>query len=151
MLRIFLAYLLAAFSTALLCSLFSTQFVIADLQAINVPMPFATRVEMTFRDLAILQTLIPAMLGCLLVAFSVAWLCQRLLGGQRRVWYSFAGFAGLVALFLLVDWLLQLMPIAGARTYAGIFCQGVAGGLGGWLFASFAEKPENAIKETNDE
>lgn len=147
MLRLFLAFLIAVFSAAVLCSLLSTQFVIAGLQAVDVAVPTSVRFQMSFDDLAILQTLLPALSACFLVGFGVAALCIRWIGGNRAAWYTAAGFCSLVTLYLLINFLLEIMPISGARSTLGLATQGLAGGLGGWLFAKVSA---DKSKETHD-
>ena len=58
--QIGLAFLAATLLTAIAASVFSTQFVIAGLTAVNVDIPFGVRLSMTFTDLAILRMLLPA-------------------------------------------------------------------------------------------
>ena len=129
------AFIAAVVLTALLSSIFSTQFVVAGLQSIGTDIAFATRLSMTIRDLAILQTLGIAAAACLLIGFLVAGLCHRFIGLSRTFWYSLAGATSLVTLLLLMSLQMQLMPIAGARTTFGLLTQAIAGGCGGWLFA----------------
>jgi hypothetical protein len=147
MLRTFLAYLIAVLSAAVLCSLLSTQFVIAGLQGIDVAVPLDVRFQMSMQDLGILQTLIPAIGACFAVGFGIAALCGRWIGGSRTVWNTLAGVSSLVTLYLLLNFILEIMPISGARSFAGLAAQGLAGSVGGWLFAKVSAKE---TKETNN-
>lgn len=144
MLRTFLAYLAAVLTTAVLCSLFSSQFVIAALQDVDVAIPFDVRLQMTFQDLAILQTLIPALAACFAVGFGVAKLCTKWIGGNRTIWFTVAGLTSLIALYMLLNFILEIMPISGARSTAGMAAQGLAGGLGGYLFAKLSIRKTEA-------
>lgn len=118
-----------------LASVFSTQFVIAGLQSIDVEIPLTTRLSMTLDDFGILGTMIPAVAACLLPAFLIAGLLWPRVPGGRTLWYVLAGGAALVAELLIMQATFDLMPIAGARSTFGLLMQGVAGASGGWAFA----------------
>ena len=118
-----------------LASVFSTQFVIAGLQSIDVAVPLPTRLSMTFDDFGILGTLVPAVAACFLPAFLIAGLLWPRVPGGRSLWFVLAGGAALVAELLILQASFDLMPIAGARSTFGLFMQGVAGATGGWAFA----------------
>ncbi|MEM7360197.1 MAG: hypothetical protein AAF431_13935 [Pseudomonadota bacterium] len=135
------AFIAAVVTASILASIFSTQFVIAALQNIGVAIPLGTRLSMTVDDLNILQTLLAVVGACFLVGFIIAGLAQRKLGGNRKIWYLVAGGSALLATLILMNTILQLMPIAGARTIAGLLMQGVAGAVGGWVFA-WLSKPK---------
>lgn len=133
---LYLAALLAAtLFASLLGSIFSSQFVLLELQTIGVDISMQTRLSMTVSDLAILQTLGPAFGAALLVAFLVAGACVKFIGGNRSFWHVFGGACAVTTLLLIMSWQLQLMPIAGARSNLGILFQAIAGASGGWLFA----------------
>ncbi len=129
------AFLLAVFCASLLGSILSTQFVVAALGSIDVGVPLATRLSMTARDFGILPTLVPAVAACFLPGFVVAAICNRFIPGGRFFWFVFAGATALVAELLIMQAALGLMPIAGARTLAGLLSFGLAGAAGGWVFA----------------
>ncbi len=135
LLRYVLAFVAAVLCTSLLGSVFSTQFVIAALAGIEVDVPLATRLTMTVRDFGILPTLVPAIAACLLPGYVVAGLCARFFGGKHLYWFAFGGATAVIALLLIMQAVLGLMPIAGARTVAGLLSFGFAGGVGGWLFS----------------
>ena len=83
MLRLFTAYLAAVLSTAILCSILSTQFVIAGLQSIDVAIPLSVRLQMTMQDFGILQTLLPAIAACFAGGLG-GWLFARLSAKQTE-------------------------------------------------------------------
>jgi hypothetical protein len=95
---------------------------------------------MTVKDLAIFQILGIATTACLLPGFLLAGLCHRFIGGNRKLWFVIAGASALITLLLVMSALMQLMPIAGARSNFGLFTQALAGASGGWLFARLTEK-----------
>lgn len=116
-------------------SVFSTQFVIAGLQGIDVEVPFLTRLSMTVDDFGILSAMIPALAACFLPGFLVAGLLWPRVPGGRTFWFVLAGGTALVTELLIMQANFDLMPIAGARSTFGLLMQGVAGAFGGWLFA----------------
>ena len=128
-------FVVAVMAATVLASIFSTQFVVAGLQAIGVEIPFGTRVSMTVTDLALLRIYLIMGGTAMLVAFVVAGACARWLRGSRQVWFAAAGFAALTCVLMLVESLLGAMLIAGARSPPGLLSQGVAGAFGGWVFA----------------
>lgn len=137
-----LAFLAAVVTAAVLGSVFSTQFVIAALGSIGVVVPIDVRLATTVRDFGILPTLVPAVTACFLIGFLIAGLCAAKIGGSRRLWFALAGGSALVCELLIMEATLGLMPVAGARTYPGLAAFGVAGAVGGWLYARLTERPE---------
>ena len=121
--------------------MFSTQFVIAGLESIDVAVPMRTRLSMTVDDFGILASLAPAVAASFVVAFPVAGLVWPRFRGSRRAWFILAGFLALIVELLIMQAAFDLMPIAGARTHAGLLSQGLAGALGGWLFVAIAPVP----------
>ncbi len=142
MLKKISVYTAAVFITAVSSSIFSTQFVISGLQSIGVDIELNTRILMTLDDFAILQIMLILIAVCFLIGFLVAWLGNRKLGGNRTVWYIAAGGVSLVATILIMEAVLGLMPIAGARTGFGLFTQLIAGGIGGFVFSHFTKITE---------
>ncbi len=134
-LRYIAAFIAAVVSTSIFASIFSTQFVVAGLQDVGAIVPLTTRLSMTIRDLAIIETLGLVTAACFMIGFLVAGVCIKVAGGSRLMWYVAAGGCALTCTLLLMEWQLQLTPIAGARTSLGFAFQGLAGGLGGAIFA----------------
>ena len=141
------AFLVSAAVTATLGSIFSSQFVIAGLQAINVDIPLSTRLSMTAADLRILTALLPAVLACFLIAFLVAGLCAARLGGNRSAWFTLAGATSLVVELMIMQSVFGVMPVSGARSMAGLLTQGVAGAVGGYLVAQLTKARTNEEKQ----
>ena len=134
LIRYALAFITAVLSTSVLASFFSTQSVIASLQAVGADVSFGTRLTMTLNDLKILQALAPITSVCLLIGFSVATACNKYLINHRIAWFIVAGACAFISTLLLLNWFFQLMPIAGARSLLGLTFQGLAGAIGGYLF-----------------
>jgi len=140
---VILSFIVAALSAAILASLFSTQFVVTGLQEVAVVIPFATRMKMTLGDLAILKTLLPIIVLCFTVAFTIASLCYKKWHGKRQLWFGIAGGCALVSVLLGMSFAMQLMPVAGARTVFGLITQFIAGAAGGLIFARLHHPASN--------
>lgn len=133
-----IAFVAAVLVTAILASVFSTQVVIAGLQGIDVDVPFATRVRMTLSDLPILAMFVPGAAACFLPAFLVASLLAARTQLPRTLWFVLAGASAFVVELKIIESVLGLMPIGGARSAIGLFLQSIAGATGGWVFAGFS-------------
>ena len=129
------SFVVAILVAGVVGSLFSTQFVLAGLTGLGVDVSIGTRLSMSVTDLRILETLAPAVAAALLPAFVVAAICVRLVGGSRTIWFSVAGASAIVVELLIIASVLGLMPIAGARSTAGLLSQGLAGALAGFAYA----------------
>ena len=138
-----IALLIASSTTALIGSVFSSQFVISDLISIGAEIPFSDRLSMTVDDFGILPSLIPLTLICFVIAFSIGSLCIKYIGGQRIVWYIVAGATGLMATLLVMKVVLIVTGIAGTRSTFGFLSFGLAGAIGGWVFAKLTDSLAN--------
>lgn len=135
LLRTAAAWFAAAMIAAISASLMSTQQVILGLTDVGAQIDFTQRLSMTIDDLLILETLLPVMCACFLVGFVIAALCFKLIGGTRTFWYTLAGACAIVTTLLLMSWVMNLMPVAGARSTAGMILMALSGALGGFIFA----------------
>ena len=144
-LRYLFAWLLSACVTTLLCSLISSYFVLAGLAAVGVDISLDDRLAMTLHDLGIFTTLLLVVSASFLIGFMVATLASRWLGGKRLIWLLAAGFSAVICALLLLEVAFQLMPIAGARSTAGLISMGLAGLLGAYVFAHFTRNMANSI------
>ncbi len=141
--KVFFAYLLAVVTTTVLGSVAATQFVLAELRTMQVDVPLGVRLETTVHDIAGMgPTFAPIVAAALLVAFLVAALLTRFVPLPGRGWYLVGSFVGIIAALLLLKAVLGGTPIAGARDSLGLIVQGVAGLLGGWIFAKLCPKKE---------
>lgn len=135
-----LAFVLAVFLASVLASVFSSQFVIAGLERSGFEIPLSTRLSMSLRDLGILQALLIAVTACFLVGFLIAEFVAKRVSGGRPFWFAAAGASAIVSMLLLVEFVLGGMLVGGARTGLGLSFQGMAGALGGWLFATMTNR-----------
>jgi len=137
------AYALAVLATTVLGAVAATQFVLAELSTMQVAVPFGVRLETTMHDImGMSPTFAPIVAGALLIAFLVAALLARFIPLEKRRWYLVGGFVAIIAALLLVKALLGGTPIAGAKDTLGLLAQGVAGMVGGWIFAQLFPQRE---------
>lgn len=128
------AFLVALLSLIILGSLFHTQFV---LNALPVPTPvsLSDNIATSLSDIIGMGPLYGIIMGAgLLVAFIAAIFVTKLAPSQRGLVYIVAGFVAAVATLTIMKATFGLMPIAGARTMAGLLMQGVAGAVAGYVF-----------------
>ena len=133
--RLSIALVCAVITTSLLASISSSQFVVAGLQEVDVVVTLSDRLSLTLSDLGILKALCPIVAICFLIGFMVAGLGNKYIPGKRTAWYIAAGFCAFITTLLIISAIFQLAPVAGARSTLGMFCMGLAGALGGWVFA----------------
>lgn len=135
--RIVIAYLLAVFTSYGIAAIAATQSVMARLQDMGVAVPLADRFAATLHDLGGMATsYLPIIAVGFLLAFPVAALVCRWLPGWRRIGYPLAGAAAIAVVLLLLQQLLNITPIAAARSTGGFAIQVFAGLVGGWLFVT---------------
>jgi len=135
--RVILAFLAAVVVAGVLAATASTQFVLAELKGLGVDIPLGARFSMTAHDIVGMGTLYFPIIGvAFLIAFPVAALIVRfLLPGWTTVGYTLAGFVAILSLLLIMIAVFGLIPVAGARSTAGLLAQCLAGGAGGYFFA----------------
>jgi hypothetical protein len=132
-LGIFLSAVMAAY---LLAATAATQHVIARLAEMGVYLDWGERVAMTLRDFAGMSGMfLPLIAFGLLVAFLVTALLCIWLHRWRTPLYVLAGFTALVTLHVAMNLAVGLTPVAIARTSGGLLLQGLAGAVGGFVYA----------------
>jgi len=136
--------IIAALVTSIIGSLFSTQSVIASLQSLDVEVPLTTRLSMTVNDLGILLALMPITAICFILGFLVAAIGLRFIGGNRIAWHIVAGASALICTLIVMKTVLLVTPIAGTRTLLGLASFGLAGAIGGWVYAKITNSAETA-------
>ena len=137
------AFIAAVLVTGVAASVFSTQFVIAGLADVDIHIPFGMRLGMTVSDLPLLQLYAIFASIAFLVAFPIAAVCRRFLPGDRRLWLLIGGAVSIVAGLLLLKAVAGNSPIGGARGPVGLLFQGLAGGIGGWVFFKLTQPRES--------
>ena len=137
------AYGVAVFATEALAAMAATQFVLAGLAGLGVVITLGERLTMTGQDiLGMMQVYLPVLALALALGFLVAGAIIKKLGpAWSLLGYTSAGFVAVLAALLTVLSLFDITPIAGARSPAGLFCQGLAGAVGGFIFHRLKPAP----------
>jgi hypothetical protein len=141
LLRLTSHFLLAVLGTFILASLAHSQFVLAELSAVDIEITLASRISMSLDDL---QGLFPIFAGAiafsLLLSFCVVALIRKFLSAAPQWLYPVAGATAMLVMLLAMHPILDITLIAGARSTLGIMFQGLAGLIGGYLFMLLREK-----------
>ena len=133
--RILVAYVLAVLVAYLLAATAATQSVLASLEEMGVVVSLGERLATTGADLiGMFPTYGLIIAVALAIALPIATNIARYLPGWRRVGVVTAGAVALIVPHLLMNELLEITPIAAARTTLGVLIQGLAGGVGGYAF-----------------
>lgn len=128
-------YIIAVLATYLVGAALISQANLANVAAMGATVDWATRMDAMLHDaLHMYEIYLPLVAVSFLIAFTVAALVVRQLPSLRLVGYVLAGFVGLVAIHLLMKAVLGLTGVAPTRTLAGLFGQGCAGAVGGYVF-----------------
>lgn len=138
MLRAVMAFFPAVLGAYIVGSVFATQTILAELQAMAMPVTLRDRLYATWHDLLGLTTsYLPLMLIAFLIAMPVAVGLSRYLPRARLFLYGLAGAAAILVLHLIMKAVLGLNGIAAVREPAGLALQCLAGWFGGYLFYVF--------------
>ncbi|MGF1456554.1 MAG: hypothetical protein ACFB6R_14400 [Alphaproteobacteria bacterium] len=149
--RVVIGFVLAWAVGLVVFSVTHTQFVIQRMTGLGVPISIQERLDWTMTDLVGLNDfsapseILPViLLIALLVGFGVAAGLTRLFRGLRLPVFLTAGFCAVVALLLVLETALGLMPIAGARGLGPQLVHGLAGLVAGAVFVTLTAPPRRA-------
>lgn len=113
-----------------------TQFNLAALQRLGVPVPPSTRLEATAADLAgFTPSFAPLVFAGFAIAFGVAGALSRWRAAWRCGWFVAAGAAAIFTAMLLLELVLHVTPVAAVRGAGGMAALCACGALGGYVFA----------------
>lgn len=136
-----LIFILSVSVTFLLASIVGTQIILADIMSFGLDVSYSDRISATIHDIAGLSTTLSILIGAaFLVAFLVAALCFRFVGGNRTYWYMAAGFTSIPVTLILVKALMGGTLFAAARGGFGMVLIAFCGGVGGWIFARLTQR-----------
>lgn len=131
-----LAFLAAVAATAVLGSLVQTQLALAALSGLGVEIGFGERLAASGADLLGFAPMYAGVVAAgFLLAFPVAALLTRWLPTLRHRLYALAGAVAILTALLLMRTLLGLSPVSSARGVNGLALHGLAGAVGGLVFA----------------
>jgi len=141
MIRTLLAYLLSTIAAYILAVVMATQSVVSQLDHMGLPVGIGQRISMTMSDIVgMAGVFLPLITAGFLVAFLVTALLVRWLGQWKSSLFVLAGALALIAVHLLMKIALGITPVAAARSWGGLLGQGLAGAVGGYLFAALTIK-----------
>jgi hypothetical protein len=136
--RRLLGFVLAVIVTAAVSSMVQTLRVHAELTAMGAEIPFATRLSAIGHDLLGFAPTYAAIVAAgFLIAFAVAGLIRRYAQRVGPWLHAVAGGAAILTTLLLMQTVLGMSVVAGARGLLGIALFTLVGTLGGAVFARF--------------
>jgi hypothetical protein len=136
-----LVFIIAVLTAFLLSSIIGTQIIIADLQGFGLDVSLSDRLAATIHDIYGLALTLPILISvAFLVAFGVAALGNRFVGGKRMYWYLAAGFTSVPAALMLIKSLMGGTLFAAARSGYGMFLIALCSLAGGWVFARLTQR-----------
>ena len=116
-------------------NLASINAILSSSSDIEVSITLADRFNTFIHDLRGLAPLYLIIISIgFLIAFLVTGLIVKYLPQHRLVLYTLAGFAAILTIHILIKSTTGVTGIAATRSGTGLFLQGFAGALGGYLF-----------------
>ncbi|WP_411359710.1 MULTISPECIES: hypothetical protein [unclassified Pseudidiomarina] len=136
MLRTLIAFVIAVVAAAIVGSVIQTQFNLAALVELSVPIPFDVRISTIIHDIIHFSPIFAAIVAAvLIVALPIAAALARWRRAAERWWFVVAGFVGLLVAFILVNSVAPMPTlIAATREWTGLLAMAATGALAGWLF-----------------
>lgn len=116
-------------------ALFISQGNIAAVTGLGFDVTMSQRLAAIVHDISGMTDIyLPLVAVSLLLGLPVAFAVVRKNPHLRMIGYVSAGFVALLAMHVIMKAVLGLSGIAPTRTLWGLLAQGVAGGIGGYLF-----------------
>ena len=138
-----LSYFAAIVVAYLLTSAMGTQFVLADIKSYGLAVSLSDRVATTLHDIfGLVPVLLILVSATYLVAFIIAALGHRFVGGRRLYWVLAAGFTSLPATMMLIKTTMGVTPFAPAGTGFGQLLIALCGLTGAWVYARLTQTRE---------
>jgi vacuolar-type H+-ATPase subunit I/STV1 len=143
--RLLFAFIAAVAATTATGSIVQTQFNLAALTAMDVPISLGIRLQTTGHDLLSFTPAFGAIVAAgFLIAFLVAgWLVGRLPQARTGL-YALAGAVAVASAMLIMNAIFGLSLVAATRSIAGLAALALAGALGGMVFAASWRRPAAA-------
>ncbi|MDT0596614.1 hypothetical protein [Glaciecola petra] len=147
-----LHFFISAALAAVLACLAHTQFVLHELILLDINITLGDRAYMSVQDLmGLLPTYGTIVLIGFLIAFTSTWLLRKYTPLKSMYLYTLAGGVAMLTILILMDNLLNLSFLAGARSSLGMIFQVICGLIGGTLFVQLrTHKLNNALHQQND-
>lgn len=134
------AFIAAVGVAYLLTSVLGTQFVLADIQSYGLAVSLSDRLAASLHDIyGLVPVLLILVSAAYLVAFVIAALGKRFVGGRHQYWLLAAGFASLPVAMMLMKSTMGITPFAVAGTGSGLLLIALCGLAGAWVFARLTQ------------
>ena len=115
--------------------IFVSQGNIANVVAMGFQVTIAQRLDAVMHDLTHMTGIyLPVIAVSMLISLPVAALIIKYAPHLRSIGYILAGVTALLVIHMIIKMVFGISGIAPTRTLIGLLAQGVAGGLGGYLF-----------------
>ena len=129
------SFLVAVIAAYLLGAIFVSQGNIAAVVALGFDVGMGQRLDAAVHDMLNMTDIyLPLVAISLLLGFPVAYAIVRKRPHLRLIGYTMAGFVALIAIHVIIKAVVGISGVAPTRTLPGLLCQGIAGGVGGYLF-----------------
>ncbi|WP_025771643.1 hypothetical protein [Thioalkalivibrio sp. HK1] len=139
LLRRIIAFAVSLLVLCALSSFISTQSVLHRLEALEATVPMGLSMQMIFKDiLGTLPLFFPIFGTGLLLGLLGARLAERFFANPKGVIHAGAGFICVLTTLMVMEAAFGIVPIAGARTLAGVFWMSLAGALSGLIYRRLA-------------
>ena len=123
-------------------ALFISQGNIAAVTGLGFDVTMSQRLGAIVHDVSGMTDIyLPLVAISLLLGLPVAFAVVRKRPHLRMLGYVSAGFVAMLAIHIIMKAVLGLSGIAPTRSLWGLLAQGVAGGIGGYLFYRLSAKP----------
>jgi hypothetical protein len=133
--RIAGSYLAAVISTYILGVIFISQGNISNVVAMGFQITTAQRLDAVVHDLTHMTGLyLPVIAVAMLISLPIAALIIKFAPHLRTIGYILAGVTALIAIHVIIKMVFGVSAIPPTRTLIGLLAQGLAGGVGGYLF-----------------
>ena len=133
--RIAGSYFAAVISTYIMGVIFVSQGNIANVVAMGFQVTIAQRLTAVMHDLTHMTGIyLPVIAVSMLISLPVAALIIKYAPHLRSVGYILAGVTALIAIHMIIKMVFGISGIAPTRSLIGLLAQGIAGGVGGYLF-----------------
>ena len=135
------SYVAAVLIAYIFGALFISQGNIAAVTSLGFDVSMAQRLDAMAHDITNMTDIyLPLLAISLLLGLPVAFAIVRKNPHLRTLGYVLAGFVALLAMHVIMKAVLGLSGIAPTRSLWGLLAQGIAGGIGGYLFCRLSAK-----------
>ncbi|MEN3952047.1 hypothetical protein [Iodidimonas sp. SYSU 1G8] len=139
--KLVLAYVAAVIVAAVLGVAVNTQFVVNGLNELGAGIGAPERLGIAANDVIGMGPVYGMFLGvALVIGFLITALVLRQLRWPRALGYAIGGAAAVAAMLAIMNAVLGITMVAGARTAGGFLAQCAVGAVAGWVFARLSRR-----------